>query len=254
MYAESYDVSWGTQSAQFYRTLSDFSNETNKFTGILTQGEQWHFKSFPMDDSAHFGKYAEPLYCDYRWDSGESNWGNPKVQLNTNCEIYKHGMRDPFGVVDLDMFIEMDGIPVSPPAHLHLCLHNWNESPDGVRPGRTWKVSTIVDDQGIDLSSDPDWTYYSDNTMRFEKADRFIFTPGEMRSAKELDLFGTAAEHATVIGSYTVTKDGSGTVSLKLVFPNFTSVLTVVESRFGYVKLSGESGGKRGILELIPLD
>jgi hypothetical protein len=114
-----------------------------------------------------------------------------------------------------------------------------------------------VDDQGKDLTGDPDWTYYTDNTMRFEKTDRFVFTPGEKRSAKEIDLFGTASEHRTVIGSYCVTGDiypEPVTISLNMVFPNFKVTMTVLESRFGYIKLHGESEGKSGILELRPLD
>lgn len=252
MFADSVTGSYSSYYAQFYRSLPDFTNGTNKFTGRLDSGNDWHFSDPAWSDEQHFNRYAEPLYCDYRRNSGESNWGDPKVQLD-DINLSKHTQKWPYET-DLDMYIYMKGTTVSPPAHLHLCLHSWNEAPDGVRPGRTWKVSTIVDDQGKDLTGDPDWTYYTDNTMRFEKTDRFVFTPGDKRSAKELELFGTASEHPTVIGSYTVTRDENGTVKLSLVFPNFTNVLTVVESDYGYLKVSGESGGKKGVLELSPLD
>jgi hypothetical protein len=241
---------------QFYRSLSDFETGTNKFSGEIVTAFSEHFPAYGWSDSVHFAYYAEPLYGDFRDIKGRSNWGNPKMVLDENCDYSTVPAWD-FFIRSYDITIRMDSDLKTPPAHLHLCLHDWKEAPDGVRLGRTWKVSTIVDDQGKDLTGDPDWTYYTDNTMRFEKTDRFVFTPGEKRSAKEIDLFGTASEHRTVIGSYSVTGDiypEPVTISLNMVFPNFKVTMTVLESRFGYIKLHGESEGKSGILELRPLD
>ena len=209
-----------------------------------------------MNDSLHYAKYAGVLYVDCRDSSGNSTWSNPRLPYIKGYIYIDDRTSSPgaFGSVNEKMELIYRGPLNTPPAHLHLCLRKWDEESKGTRSGRTWKVSNIVDEQGKDLTGDPDWTYYTDNTMRFEKADRFVFTPGEKRSPKEIERFGTAKEHATVIGSYAVIKETNGAVSLKLVFPKFTNVLTVVKSRFGYIKLSGESEGKKGVLELSPVD
>ena len=242
------------KSTWFFSNLSGFELGKDPVNKNMAPGGAFHFDR--MNDSLHYAKYAGVLYIDGRDSSGNSTWSNSRLPYKKGY-IYsddRNSSPGAFGSVNEKMEVIYRGPLNTPPAHLHLCLRKWDEEPNGTRPGRTWKVSTIVDEQGKDLTSDSDWTYYTDNTMRFEKADRFVFTPGEKRSEQEKKLFGTAKEHATVIGSYTVVKETNGAVSLKLVFPNFTSVLTVVKSRFGYVKLSGESGGKKGILELSPVD
>jgi hypothetical protein len=240
------------QFATYYPTRSDWEQETNKYTGEIVDSGAFHLGY--VSDSGHFKFYLSKSFADCRNIRGESNWSDPRMKYTggtTNNSVTRDAE-----MATTEFSLEVyptDNLPTSP-VHLHLCLDFWNESSTGVRLGRTWKVATIVDDKGKDLTNDSEWNYYTDNTMRFEKADLFIFTPGALRSAKETELFGTVEEYSDIFGSYSVAGKTPGQVKVTLVFPNFITILTVVESRFGYIKLSGVSDGKKGILELVPID
>ena len=242
---------------RFYTTRYEF--ESGMWDGYLTSWElsrtgDYHLLfSGPISLEDHL-KSLTQIYYDGRDKDGNSTWSDPLLKID-GISASASGVRS--GFIDYNFNVNVTAIGLNtPPVHLHLCLRTWDEGDSWSmeRTGRTWKVSTIVDDQGKDLTKDPEWNYYTDNTMRFEKADRFIFTPGQLRSAKEIELFGTAKDHTTIIGSYSIAKKTTGEVQLTLVFPNFNTTLTVLESRFGYIKLSGVSDGKKGILELAPID
>lgn len=241
--------------ANYYPTRLDFEQETNKYAPDKDVVPSGSFHPGYVSDAGHFKFYLDKFFVDCRNSRGESNWSDPRMIYSGGTTINEVDRDVPSpGVYEFELEVyPKDTLPTSP-VHLHLCLDSWDENSVGVRLGRTWKVSTIVDAQGKDLTKDPEWNYYTDNTMRFEKVDRFVFTPGALRSAKETDLFGTVEEYPIIFGSYAVIKKDSGEVNVMLVFPNFITTLTVIESRFGYVKLSGVSDGKKGILELVPVD
>lgn len=141
----------------------------------------------------------------------------------------------------------------SPPAHLHLCLETLDESPVPGKPiGKTWKITSIVDNDGKSLANDPDWTNYTDNYMRFMKATNFIYVPGEKRSDIELDLFGTVKEHPLLFGTYSVIEDESKKVSLKISFPGFEQVFEVVSSSWNKLEIKGTVKSKTGTMVMEP--
>jgi hypothetical protein len=240
--------------SKFYGSRSDFEMEVKGFRDSIFLPGFTHFDPRGFSDLDHVKWYMQLTYADARDSLGRSNWADPAITKDTSLLDWRGRVFDS-AVFNLMYQVNVDYVgPLnSPPAHLHLCLTKWNQDTTGARLGRTWKVGAIVDTRGNDLTTDPDWIYYADNTMRFEKTNRFVFTPGEERSEQEIDLFGTATKHPTIIGSYSVKKSPSGGVELKLIFPKFNSTLLVLESRFGYIKLSGESGGKKGVLVLVPV-
>lgn len=237
---------------KLYSTYDDF----------LVGKDTMNFKTLFVGN--HFGSGEDHIpsgfpvsFMDVRQESGESNWSDPRLTAlspDVYTESGNQGSWMPYKRY-YDERVLYRAEFNSPPAHLHLCLRSWNENPKGTRPGRTWKVKSIVDDNGNDLSRDPDWENYTDNTMRFNKTDRFVFTVGEKRSKKEEELFGIFPKNDTVYGTYNFgARYDVDYMKLSLVFPNFTRVLEVTESTFGMVKLRGTEGGKTGVLVLEPID
>ena len=139
----------------------------------------------------------------------------------------------------------------SPPAHLHFVLDSWDEFTPNTRPEKTWEVTKVVDADGKDLSQDPDWFYYVDNRMTFQKTQTFVFIPGQLRSDEELDLFGTLQDHEKLYGTYKFSDfNAGGDLILTLSFPDFKEDLTVVSSDYNSVVLRGEHKGKVGVVHL----
>jgi hypothetical protein len=220
---------------------------------IETDYNYWEGQQIPLQNKG--------LYFDVRNSQGFSTWSKPFLTLTSDNGINLTIDYLPSNQYGFNYFYIWDGDPTTPPAHLHLCLHSWDENPQGKVPSKTWKVTRIYDDQGIDLTTDPDWTNYEDNVITFEKVDRFIIDLGTKRSQKERDLFKT---EKSVFGTYSVSKVDD-TVVLNLVFPTITgnandvnaswmSKLTVLASDWTSLKLAGELAGKKGTLELVPIN
>lgn len=237
---------------KFYSSRDNFENGWADITpnsNMLSGSLMGHLMfAIPITKADHINTLPS-IYYDGRDSLGNSTWSDPAVTYDASSATvtdYKEGL-----------FLYHIKVNVSkglntPPAHLHLCLRKWDEDTWYSDSPLSWRIKSIVDDKGKDLTKDPEWNCYSDNMMQFMKADRFYFFPGRLRSPKELKLFGTESENYMIIGSYKVAKTTTGEVQLTLVFPNFNTTLTVLESRFGYIKLSGVSDGKKGILELTP--
>lgn len=186
------------------------------------------------------------VYVDARTKEGYSTWSNPEFEFKFDNDLtpvteeaHTHYYN---GTVSLS----------SPPAHLHLCLESWDEHPVNKVPGKTWKIGSITDNNGQSLADDPDWKYYTDNMMRFQKTSSFVYTPGQNRSEIELDLFGTVQQHPTLKGTYSVAEDQSKKVTLTVSFPSFTENFEVVASGWNSLILKGTVKGKTGIMTLAP--
>ena len=194
------------------------------------------------------------LFIDARTPDGKSTWSSPKMILDYEYgQKYESQIKDKNNnPVDHKHLYEGSLSITSSPVYLHLCLNQWNENPINEIPGKTWVMKSVEDVNGNSLANDPDWTYYTDNLMRFEKVSKFIYVPGTKRSQIELDLFGTEAEHKTLKGSYIITTNSSGKAMITLSFPDFTREMEVVESSWTSLTLKGTSNGKTGIMKLEP--
>ncbi len=215
-----------------------------------TKFEHTHMQGFNDGHGSPFTSYG--YVYDARNEDGWSNWSDPGFldQSFFRFDEYTRAGNYPDQLYFSTTFV-VDWTLDTPPAHLHLCLEKWDqEHPQAERLGRTWKVQSIKDEAGNDLTTDPDWENYKDNTMRFEKHQDFVFVPGPLRSAKEEELFGIYPENEKVYGSYSLTKDDKPILSL--VFPEFKRQLTIEESDWGHIKLKGTENGKTGYLELGP--
>jgi len=200
----------------------------------------------------HSSPFLTYVYDVRNWD-GWSNWSDPGFVEQEFFKINEYTRVTSFPDFLYSSTTEVVGWTLdTPPAHLHLCLEKWDqEHPQGQKLGRTWKVTSIKDEAGNDLTTDPDWVNYKDNTMRFEKHQDFVFVPGPLRSAKEKEKFGEYPQNEKVYGKYALSKDLKPI--LTLVFPGeFKPVLTIEESNWGYIKLKGIENEKTGYLVLGP--
>ncbi len=257
---ETDSISYGVYGAGGANFLTLHSTYDNFLVGkdTLQPEISYFYKGVHLSGGDHVPADFPVAYVDLRFSDGHSNWSDPRLSAAYLYQKIVQGSLNWMYNISLtyDKYTDYIINANSPPAHLHLCLRSWDENTKGKRPGRTWKVKSIVDDKGNDLTKDPDWENYTDNTMRFEKTDRFVFTVGEKRSKKEEELFGLYPKNDTVYGTYNFGGKSASISSsiLYLVFPDFKRQLTVVESAFGMVKLSGIEGGKTGILVLEPID
>ncbi|NVK29234.1 MAG: hypothetical protein HWE14_14370 [Flavobacteriia bacterium] len=87
-----------------------------------------------------------------------------------------------------------DSVDVSkcttPPTFAHLVLTDIRDITPGTTSfpgltnatysikGRSWDITGLTDDQGQDLSMDPDWECFFDNSYHFTKDGRSIYSPG----------------------------------------------------------------------------
>jgi hypothetical protein len=231
-----------------------FSTYDNFLVGKDTVNLQTVFKGDHFFQGDHIPHGFPISFVDYRLANGQSNWSNPGSRAAPGLAWSNRDFSDLFYYYDerTSLLIYLN----SPPAHLHLCLRTWDENVKGTRPGRTWKAKAIIDDQGKDLSNDPDWASYTDNTMRFEKTDRFVLTVGKKRTEKEEEIFGTYPKNDVVYGTYSFVNITAGLSrnKLSLVFPNLTRVVEVTESTFGRVILKVTEKNKTGFLVLEPVD
>jgi len=251
-----------------YMTEMDFKEGTN----VIPHYYQDQSFYFVFDTLLHFDNdwdywdhqvapvQNKGLFFDVRNKEGYSTWSKPWLTLTSDNGIYLHDEYTP-ATDGYDYFFQWSGALMTPPAYLHLCLNSWDENPTGQVPSKTWKVTRIYDENENDLTTDPDWTNYEDNVVTFEKGTRFILELGNKRSQKELDLF---KDESSVFGTYSVSKAGE-IVSLNLVFPiisgnsndnnpSWMSKLTVVSSSWTSLSLKGELAGKKGTLELVPIN
>lgn len=200
------------------------------------------------------------LFFDVRNKDGYSTWSQPLLSLTSVNGINLYVDYKP-NTTGFDYFFQWSGQLPTPPTYLHLCLNTWDENPTGQVPSKTWKVTKIYDEDNLDLTTDSDWTNYEDNVTTFEKGGRFILELGAKRSQKERELF---KNETSVFGTYSVSKNGE-IVTLNLVFPiisgnsndnnsSWMSKLTVVSSSYTSLNLKGELAGKKGTLELVPVN
>jgi hypothetical protein len=231
-----------------------FASYDNFLVGKDTANFQMLFTGKHFFQGDHVPHGIPISFVDYRLANGKSNWSDPRIDVRSyDWDDYEGGWYFySYYQGSVSYLINVN----SPPAHLHLCLRTWDENPKGTRPGRTWKAKAIIDDQGKDLSNDPDWASYTDNTMRFEKTDRFVLTVGQKRTEKEEEIFGSYPKNDVVYGTYSFVNITAGLSrnKLSLVFPNLTRVVEVTESTFGRVILKVTEKNKTGFLVLEPVD
>ncbi len=244
-------VDSGNSYKKFYTSRETFeygmADITPSSERIIDDGPLGHVLfTFPVTKADHIN-LIPTIYYDGRDEAGNSTWSDPLVTKDASSVTVSDYHEGFLYHIKVNVTKGLN----TPPVHLHLCLRTWDEETGYQFSRLSWKVKSIVDDKGKDLTKDPEWKYYTDNRMEFLKTDRFYFYPGYLRSAKETELFGV---NSMIIGSYKVAKTTTGEVKLTLVFPNFNTIFTVLESRFGYIKVSGISDGKKGILELAPAD
>jgi len=271
-YFEDYTKSDKADFTQVYWSKTDFIRNNPIILDIPNQTAKTYtywtylgiYKYYEDDDYFDYYFYRY-IYVEARNKDGRSNWSVQNYYdyyftyysrtYHSTVEAEPKGVKDQKGneVDYINLYIPNVASQLnSPPAHLHLVLDRWDENVKGEIASKSWVMQSVVDLQGKSLADDPDWTSYTDNVLEFQKATKFVYTPGEKRSETELDLFGTEKEHKTLTGTYSVKEDASKKVTLTLGFPKFTQVLEVVESSWTSLTLKGTVKGKTGIMKLTP--
>ncbi|HCR91961.1 MAG TPA: hypothetical protein DIW50_16230 [Prolixibacteraceae bacterium] len=135
-----------------------------------------------------------------------------------------------------------------------MVLNSVGENPVGKIPAKTWKVVSVEDDNGQSLASDPDWSNYTDNLLRFKKTNAFVLYLGEKRTSIENDLFGSAD---SINGSYSVYMSNpyapySSKDYLSISFPGHSEKFEIVESDWNSLTITGTVNSKTGTMTLSP--
>lgn len=113
-----------------------------------------------------------------------------------------------------------DSVAVSgcttPPTFLHLVLDDLRDATPGTYTfpydsedfavkAKSWEITSLTDDQGQDLTTDPDWECFADNSYTFSKDGRAVYNPGlKFCDQEDPDRFGITG---TLFFRYSVTAE-----------------------------------------------
>lgn len=224
-------------------------------------------KTVPTSRTTEKGHtHAEPddfeLVFDVRKTDGWSNWGMPvssgEYKEHSLTGSWSNKDKHPFAGIDITYnYFGYDDIYVykievnTPPAHLHLCLDDIDENPEGEIPTKSWEVEKILDHNNNPLTDDDDFKYFVDDVFTFQKVDKMYIEPGSLMSPDESDYLGQM-QGGKYYGSYTVKAEDDGKVVVKTNFAEvFGYTFTVVHSDFEKMQLQFTTGsGKTGNLFL----
>lgn len=143
------------------------------------------------DQTSLFGNVGSLRYIDMRASNGWNNWKkqfglgvNYLLTLeDTFVKRKEPGTGEGKNVYnDLYTFITKDDL-TGPPAYLHLVVDSIDDFSDGGATFRfqkikKWEVEKILDNNGVDLTNDPDWKCYNDNIYTFAKTGQVQYEPG----------------------------------------------------------------------------
>ncbi|MDX9883883.1 MAG: hypothetical protein RBS73_17615 [Prolixibacteraceae bacterium] len=201
-------------------------------------------------------KSTRTYFVDARSDNAYSNWSDYKVNYFHYYEDEDHssGGFIPIVTTHYNETFKSGIALITPPAHLHMVLNSVDENPVGKIPAKTWEVVSVEDDNGQSLASDPDWSNYTDNLLRFKKTNAFVLYLGEKRTSIENDLFGSAD---SINGSYSVYMSNpydfySSKDYLSINFPGHSEKFEIVYSDWNNLTITGTIKGKTGTLMLSP--
>ncbi len=214
----------------FFQTLDDF-NHGDKFR--ITKDNYWDY------DNSDF-----TLLIDCRDESGVSNWLNLEA-VCTVAEI-REELDDMHNEYTRILKVKECGSIKTDPITMMMCVESfgkWQRNPVD------WVVESIVDAQGGDISSHPDWACMVDNHYKFYPGGKFEYYPGSERCDDEPSLLGVLDMLST---SFEIIKNPDEEESYSIFIGATGDMFDVESIDWGELVINATRNGDNGTITLKP--